>query len=231
MATAAQINANLENAKKSTGPRTLKGKIASSFNPLRHGFRSQTVLLPGDDPAEYEELLTALTDHFGTDDLTQQRAVREMADAEWRLRRCRRYQEELVSARIQELAAEYPDQSPFALQVLAHESLTLESTFFSQLQRWESKFERQYDKAYRQWASYQDAGRRSEQHRIEMLLQAPPPRSVAFPPIRTIPEPASPNLPNEPNLTPRNASCPCGSGIKFKRCCGQNAPPVLNLRN
>jgi hypothetical protein len=28
--------------------------------------------------------------------------------------------------------------------------------------------------------------------------------------------------------TPRNALCPCGSGVKYKRCCGKNAPPVLN---
>ena len=27
--------------------------------------------------------------------------------------------------------------------------------------------------------------------------------------------------------TPRNALCPCGSGAKYKRCCGKNAPPVL----
>jgi hypothetical protein len=27
--------------------------------------------------------------------------------------------------------------------------------------------------------------------------------------------------------TPRNAPCPCGSGQKHKRCCGQNAAPVL----
>jgi len=28
--------------------------------------------------------------------------------------------------------------------------------------------------------------------------------------------------------TPRNAPCPCGSGTKYKRCCGTNAPAVLN---
>ncbi len=27
--------------------------------------------------------------------------------------------------------------------------------------------------------------------------------------------------------TPRNAPCPCGSGVKFKRCCGVASPPVL----
>ena len=27
---------------------------------------------------------------------------------------------------------------------------------------------------------------------------------------------------------PRSAPCPCGSGAKYKRCCGTNAPPVLS---
>ncbi|MCW5978553.1 MAG: SEC-C domain-containing protein [Bryobacteraceae bacterium] len=26
--------------------------------------------------------------------------------------------------------------------------------------------------------------------------------------------------------TPRNAPCPCGSGLKYKRCCGRSAPPL-----
>ena len=36
-------------------------------------------------------------------------------------------------------------------------------------------------------------------------------------------------LQNEPN-TPRTAPCPCGSGRKYKRCCGVTAPPVLSAR-
>jgi uncharacterized protein YecA (UPF0149 family) len=27
---------------------------------------------------------------------------------------------------------------------------------------------------------------------------------------------------------PRSAPCPCKSGLKYKRCCGRNAPPVLS---
>lgn len=34
--------------------------------------------------------------------------------------------------------------------------------------------------------------------------------------------------PETPRQTPRNALCPCGSGNKYKRCCGKNAPPVLS---
>ena len=29
-------------------------------------------------------------------------------------------------------------------------------------------------------------------------------------------------------VIPRNAPCPCKSGEKYKRCCGKEAPPVLN---
>jgi len=32
----------------------------------------------------------------------------------------------------------------------------------------------------------------------------------------------------KPKMMPRNAPCPCGSGAKYKRCCGKDAPPVLN---
>jgi hypothetical protein len=37
-----------------------------------------------------------------------------------------------------------------------------------------------------------------------------------------------PATPSRPVDFPRNAQCPCRSGLKFKRCCGKNAPPVLN---
>jgi uncharacterized protein YecA (UPF0149 family) len=30
-----------------------------------------------------------------------------------------------------------------------------------------------------------------------------------------------------PDVQSRNSQCPCGSGIKYKRCCGVHAPPVL----
>jgi hypothetical protein len=33
---------------------------------------------------------------------------------------------------------------------------------------------------------------------------------------------------NPNSQTPRNAHCPCNSGLKFKRCCGRNAAPVLS---
>ena len=42
------------------------------------------------------------------------------------------------------------------------------------------------------------------------------------------PTPAPAKSAAPPRNTPRNALCPCKSGQKFKRCCGKEAPPVLN---
>jgi len=44
-------------------------------------------------------------------------------------------------------------------------------------------------------------------------------------------QPVHAPLQNEPNAQiPRGAPCPCGSGLKYKRCCGQNAPPLLHTK-
>ena len=57
--------------------------------------------------------------------------------------------------------------------------------------------------------------------------ECPPPASSfcktqsSFCKTPTNPEKAQPQ-------TPRNAQCPCGSGMKHKRCCGKGAPAVLH---
>ena len=51
MATAEQIRANRENAKKSTGPRRTE---ATRFNGLKHGLRAEQVILPGESRDEFE---------------------------------------------------------------------------------------------------------------------------------------------------------------------------------
>ena len=49
MATKKQIAANRKNAKKSTGPKTAKGKARSSRNALKHGLLSRQVVLADED--------------------------------------------------------------------------------------------------------------------------------------------------------------------------------------
>ncbi|MEZ5402860.1 MAG: SEC-C domain-containing protein [Bryobacteraceae bacterium] len=229
MATAAQAAANRANARRSTGPRTPEGKAASAANGVRHGFRSQSVLLPSDDPAEYQALIDQLTEHFEINpkDLTAARFVREMADAEWRLRRARTHQEAALAAKVAEIAAAGLNPNPHEVEYNAHEDLLANSTYFRQLIRFEEKFERQYTRAYNAWVTYQEKTGRLRSRVADMVafsnLYAP--FAAAGRETRNdTTEPKSP-APSE-SATPRNAPCPCGSNEKFKRCCGKSAPPV-----
>ncbi len=56
MATEAQIKANEENAKKSTGPATSEGKQRSSMNAMVHGIFSRIPLLPGENQEQFKLL-------------------------------------------------------------------------------------------------------------------------------------------------------------------------------
>ena len=56
MATEAQIKANRENAKKSTGPSTFEGKQRSSMNAMIHGIFSKIPLLPGENQEQFRLL-------------------------------------------------------------------------------------------------------------------------------------------------------------------------------
>jgi hypothetical protein len=60
MASERQILANRVNSKKSTGPKTHKGKALASMNALKHGLTAQKLLMPGESAEEFEALLAEL---------------------------------------------------------------------------------------------------------------------------------------------------------------------------
>ena len=220
MATAAQFAANQANAQHATGPVSPQGKATSARNRLTHGFRSATVLLPGDDPAEYDVLLAELTEHLGPEDLTETRLTREMADAEWRLRRVRCHMESAFSRHIATLALQNPSLDPLDLQSLAVETLHQTGCSHSTWLRYETKFERQYDRAYNTWTRYQQRRTRNARQEFDcaivQALAVPPPTAT-----ETVPTELGSNV-----QTVHNPFCSCGSGENCQTCRGQNAPPV-----
>jgi hypothetical protein len=112
--------------------------------------RSQTVLLPDEIPAEYDEILAELKEHFGaSDDLAAQFLIHKMAGAEWGLRRCRQFQAEMLGAKIEELNVVFPGAGAVTLQVRAYDALLRDSTALADVLRQETRFENQYDSAYR----------------------------------------------------------------------------------
>src|SRR5215472_15674883 len=62
---------------------------ASRFNALRHGVLSVHTVLPWEDKAEYEALLTALVEEYAPHGPTEEHLVEEIAGVIWRKRRLR----------------------------------------------------------------------------------------------------------------------------------------------
>ncbi len=101
MATDAQIQANRENAKKSTGPRTPEGKARVSKNALKHGLLAQDSVIPGEDPAEFDRHLTTYQDTYLPRNCVGKEIVRQIADSAWRMRRLSRIEATVMTAGIE----------------------------------------------------------------------------------------------------------------------------------
>lgn len=55
-----QLQANRSNALKSTGPRTEAGMSIASKNAIKHGLQATEIVIPGEDPAEFDFFRQAL---------------------------------------------------------------------------------------------------------------------------------------------------------------------------
>lgn len=107
--------ANRANALKSTGPRTLEGKVVSSQNAIRHGLLSRSVLLIDEDAGELVELRTALEEQLHPEGILESIVVDRIVSAIWRLRRLGRVEAGLfdigyfeeVSKRARKTASRY----------------------------------------------------------------------------------------------------------------------------
>ena len=126
---------------------------------IHHAFRTQACTLPGDQAAEYDEILEELTTHFAPLGLCEIRWVREMAYAEFQLRRARRMLQAL-------LAAHTEGDSPLA-QAHAHAAVQTNPIFAL-----EAKYEQQYDRAYQAWSRRQDHERRETKTEIRQPASA-----------------------------------------------------------
>ena len=90
MASPAQILANRENAKLSTGPRTEHGKLASSRNASRHGLTGTQIVMPGEDAELYEDLRQGMHDGYQPANDPERVLVDQIAASSWRLTRALR---------------------------------------------------------------------------------------------------------------------------------------------
>jgi hypothetical protein len=82
-----QLTANRENAKNSTGPKSKNGQAVACQNATQHGLFSSQLLLEGEDPAEFQELLADLQATLRPVGAVELGLVERIAVTVWRQRR------------------------------------------------------------------------------------------------------------------------------------------------
>jgi hypothetical protein len=80
-----QQTANQRNAQHSTGPKTPEGKAAVRFNALTWGLRARSLMLPTDNPADYQQLWDALDAEWQPQTHTERHYLEQMCVTQWSL--------------------------------------------------------------------------------------------------------------------------------------------------
>ena len=99
MATQRQIAANKQNASKSSGPRTAEGKSIASRNAVKHGLTGQQIMVPGENPDEFEALVQRIIMELEPEGEIEPQLAEQIATGLWRKRRIFRIESEVLRVR------------------------------------------------------------------------------------------------------------------------------------
>ena len=169
MATLKQIDANRQNAQRSSGPRTPEGKAASRFNALKSGIDAQAQVIPGEDPAQLEALLAEYQERFDASTPERRMLVDTLVVCEWLFRRLNR-----AEASFWQYEAWRTESSFLSNKHPEGRVLFFGDKVFDRLQRRVNAIHRNYDRALQELKSLEDAAAPTE--------DAQPPASPAPPP-------------------------------------------------
>lgn len=213
MSSTAQILANRDNSRKSTGPTTGSGKLASSKNAISHGLSSTgDPVLPHEDRRQFDALLDRYKLDFSPANGHEEFLVITMVSARWRLERAGRIENSI-----------YTEMFDSPEGAMAQTMMSKQGDALFRLDRYRAGIERTYHRCTRELRAAQKwnvdvyASQQAEKKFNKLMheyIYAPIP-GKDFAPIQK-----EANSPAQPaRKIGRNESCPCGSGIKYKKCC------------
>lgn len=82
-----QLEANRENALKSTGPTSTEGKLRASKNAMKHGILSKNLVVSGEKTSEYQSFHQSLIETLQPEGAMETLLVEKIACLAWRQRR------------------------------------------------------------------------------------------------------------------------------------------------
>jgi hypothetical protein len=175
MATPAQINANRANAQKSTGPRSVEGKSASRFNALKHGIDAASIVIPGEDPADYEALAAHYLHEYRPQSASESFHVDTMLRADWHKRRLQNVEADLYHT----VLAESPGNSLAAVLLAESPAAKLLVRVQRQIAAFERTWHRANNELRRARAAAEPATEASFEKYLDFLCAPPAPGELA----------------------------------------------------
>ena len=148
-----RLAANRANAQHSTGPKTPEGKAVSSRNSTKHGLSSKQIVIPGEDPADYDAHRAELISSLKPANAVESDLVEELAANSWRLKRAHRFETAILT----EIAAGSPDPDAAIAKAFLQQPKELE-----RLVRYMTSIERAYWRVFNKLEAIQRARREHE---------------------------------------------------------------------
>jgi hypothetical protein len=207
MSTEAQIAANRINAQASTGARTAAGRSRVSRNAISSGLYSSRDFVRPDEQDLYAEFCAGFELNLVPEGAIEHTLAAEIIHSAWRLRRCSVVEAGMncVTDGESDPMLDHPQQQPVdRARAQAHRLFHRATAELRRIQT-ERQFRNQFldEEVELGLASYKEI---SKQPKPAITIQTQ----------------------STPERTGRNTPCTCGSGQKFKRCCGKGAPAILN---
>jgi len=214
MTSASQIEANRINSLSSTGPRTAEGKQTASRNATSHGLSSiGHPVLPHEDRVEFALVVEGYT--YELSPVTQHEAylVNEMAGARWRMARADRLLNMVLSGRL----VEPPENDGDDPEIRMARMIAAKGDPIAKLERHRAAWERTYYRCVRELRAAQKFRAANTPDTSEPAA-VPAQQNEPNPQPRPLSGDAKTYKRPEPKIG-RNDYCPCGSGLKYKKCC------------
>ena len=134
------------NGAKSHGPITPEGKEISARNSLRHGLLSRSVVLEGEDPALFDQLLERLIAQMSPATETDWQLVENLAVTRWRQLRLWALEKATIEIELENHQHPTPP-TPVKRTAKSFDALSNNSRTLDVLTRYETRFDRQYHRA------------------------------------------------------------------------------------
>ncbi|HKD09749.1 MAG TPA: SEC-C metal-binding domain-containing protein [Bryobacteraceae bacterium] len=209
-----------------TGPRTAEGKARSSQNATKIGlYTARDFIRPGEED-EYILGFNNLIAELDPQTPLEYVFTTEIMSANWRLRRCRVIEADLA------LLPEPDEKAQRSVDRARSQSHSILRRSLAELRKLQT------ERAIRAHVDIGAAGLAETQKILQAMKSAPEDAASASSFCQPGPSDAAapssfckptPTAPIRVNKTPRNAPCPCRSGRKYKKCCGNPATQPMKI--